>query len=60
MNRLQVPNHEHVDLLWGRDVDKLVIPKVLEALKRPSSVVAAATAALDDQGMDSRTPSDND
>ncbi|CAE6457182.1 unnamed protein product, partial [Rhizoctonia solani] len=28
-----VPNHEHLDMLWGQDVDKLVIPHVLRALK---------------------------
>ena len=38
----QLPDHtvakpilgyEHVDILWGRDVDKLVLPEVLKALR---------------------------
>ncbi|KAG8933996.1 hypothetical protein FRC01_005893 [Tulasnella sp. 417] len=28
-----VPGHEHLDVLWGRDVGKLVIPRVLETLR---------------------------
>jgi lysosomal acid lipase/cholesteryl ester hydrolase len=27
-----IPDHEHVDMIWGRDVKQLVIPHVLEAL----------------------------
>ena len=29
----KVPGYEHLDLLWGKDVDKLVIPHVLNLLK---------------------------
>jgi len=29
-----VHGHEHIDLLWGRDVHQVVIPKVLEVLKK--------------------------
>ncbi|KAG9124338.1 cholesterol esterase [Ceratobasidium sp. 392] len=29
-----VPNHEHVDMLWGRDVHQVVIPHVLRTLKQ--------------------------
>ncbi|EJU01447.1 alpha/beta-hydrolase [Dacryopinax primogenitus] len=28
-----IPGHEHVDMLWGEDVHKLIIPRVLDALK---------------------------
>ncbi|KAB5594219.1 hypothetical protein CTheo_2300 [Ceratobasidium theobromae] len=28
-----VPNYEHLDILWGRDVHKLVFPHILRALK---------------------------
>ena len=28
-----IKDYEHVDILWGKDVDTLVIPRVLEALK---------------------------
>jgi len=31
---MQIPSYEHVDLLWGRAVDKLVIPEVVQALDR--------------------------
>ncbi|KZV79951.1 alpha/beta-hydrolase [Exidia glandulosa HHB12029] len=27
-----IPAYEHVDMIWGKDVDKLIIPHVLEAL----------------------------
>lgn len=27
-------SYEHVDILWGKDVDRDVIPEVLDALKR--------------------------
>ncbi|KZT54479.1 alpha/beta-hydrolase [Calocera cornea HHB12733] len=29
-----IPGHEHVDMLWAEDVNELVIPRVLEALKQ--------------------------
>ena len=28
-----IPDHEHVDMIWGREVQQLVIPHVLEALE---------------------------
>ncbi|KAG9046551.1 hypothetical protein FS837_004207 [Tulasnella sp. UAMH 9824] len=33
-----VPGHEHLDVLWGRDVGKLVIPRVLETLRMYSNL----------------------
>ena len=30
---IEVPHFEHLDFLWAQDVDKLVFPHVLEALK---------------------------
>ena len=30
----EVENYEHLDLLWGRDVDKFVFPHVLENLRK--------------------------
>ena len=30
----QIPKYEHVDVLWGKSVDKVVIPEVLRALER--------------------------
>jgi lysosomal acid lipase/cholesteryl ester hydrolase len=35
-----IANHEHVDILWGRDVNLLVFPKVLEILKSESHAVS--------------------
>ena len=29
----KIENHEHLDLLWGKDVDKLVFPHIFEFLK---------------------------
>ncbi|GJJ14839.1 hypothetical protein Clacol_009107 [Clathrus columnatus] len=29
-----IPKHEHVDILWGKDVDKLVFPEVFRALEK--------------------------
>jgi len=29
----KIENHEHLDLLWGKDVDKLVFPQIFEFLK---------------------------
>ena len=31
MNKLS-QGYEHLDLLWGRNVDKIVIPKVIDTL----------------------------
>ena len=31
---IKADNYEHLDLLWGKDVDKVVFPHVLEALDR--------------------------
>jgi len=28
-----IPNYEHIDLLWGDEVDKVVIPRILDALE---------------------------
>lgn len=33
----EIPHYEHLDFLWAEDVDKLVIPHVLEALEAYSS-----------------------
>jgi lysosomal acid lipase/cholesteryl ester hydrolase len=29
-----IHKHEHIDILWGKEVDTLVIPEVLKRLKR--------------------------
>ena len=29
----KIENHEHLDLLWGKDVDNLVFPHIFEFLK---------------------------
>lgn len=41
-----IPKYEHLDLLWASDVDKLVFPHVLEALKSYSQQGQAKQQAL--------------
>lgn len=41
-----IPKYEHLDLLWASDVDKLVFPHVLEALKSYSRPGQAKQQAL--------------
>lgn len=38
----KVENYEHLDILWGKDVDKVVIPHVLEYLKKYADPVEGA------------------
>jgi len=46
-----VPNHEHLDMLWGHDVHEVVIPHVLRALKRTHTrLVGAADSGSDSSG----------
>ena len=41
----KVDNYEHLDLLWGQDVDKVVFPHVLEFLKTYAEPVSGSKAA---------------
>ncbi|KAF8609096.1 triacylglycerol lipase, partial [Ceratobasidium sp. AG-I] len=41
-----VPNHEHVDMLWGHDVHEVVIPHVLRALKQAHGENGAAEGSV--------------
>src|SRR3981189_996218 len=47
----KVDNYEHLDLLWGRDVDKVVFPHVLEFLKTYAEPVDGSKA-LEAQSME--------
>jgi len=47
----KVNNYEHLDLLWGKDVDKVVIPHVLEFLKTYAEPVSGSKA-LEAQSME--------
>src|SRR5579862_3434044 len=46
----KVDNYEHLDLLWGKDVDKVVFPHVLEYLKTYAEPVMGSKA-LEAQSM---------
>lgn len=41
----KVDNYEHLDLLWGKDVDKVVFPHVLEYLHTYAEPVSGSKAA---------------
>jgi hypothetical protein len=41
----KVDNYEHLDLLWGQDVDKVVFPHVLEFLKTYAEPVSGSKGA---------------
>ncbi|CAE6531823.1 unnamed protein product [Rhizoctonia solani] len=47
-----VPNHEHLDMLWGQDVDKLVIPHVIRALKDTHTKSAEETPRSSGDGAE--------
>jgi len=48
MRLSQIPKHEHVDILWGKNVHKVVIPEVLAALdmfsEKPSKTLHSASS----------------
>jgi hypothetical protein len=46
----KVDNYEHLDLLWGQDVDKVVFPHVLEFLKTYAEPVSGSKAAEAEAG----------
>jgi hypothetical protein len=50
----KVDNYEHLDLLWGKDVDKVVFPHVLEFLKTYAEPVNGSKA-LEAQSMEKTT-----
>lgn len=50
----KVDNYEHLDLLWGKDVDKVVFPHVLEFLKTYAEPVSGSKA-LEAQSMENKT-----
>lgn len=33
-----IPNHEHLDMIWGKDVDSLIFPYIFSALRRVNGV----------------------
>jgi hypothetical protein len=60
-----IEDHEHVDILWGSNVHKLVIPKVLEALGTPERADTDRMLDIDEErrtitttGVHSETCSD--
>ncbi|KAG8700687.1 hypothetical protein FRC08_004556 [Ceratobasidium sp. 394] len=51
-----VPNHEHVDMLWGRDVHEVVIPHVLRALKQTHTGVNGVSGSISEASGDGAEP----
>ncbi|KAG8748524.1 hypothetical protein FRC10_003658 [Ceratobasidium sp. 414] len=51
-----VPNHEHVDMLWGHDVHEVVIPHVLRALKQTRMRVNGVSDGVGGAGGDGAEP----
>jgi hypothetical protein len=45
----KVDNYEHLDLLWGKDVDKLVFPHIFEFLK---TYAEPAEGRKEEEGQD--------
>jgi lysosomal acid lipase/cholesteryl ester hydrolase len=41
---VEIPHYEHLDFLWGKEVDKLVFPHVLDALKHYASTGTSGRA----------------
>lgn len=56
-----IEGHEHVDILWGKEVDKLVIPRVLECLKGVEAARKSRTRYLGvGNGIGTGTGTDGD
>jgi len=51
-----VPNHEHVDMLWGQDVHEVVIPHVLHALKQTHGRVNGVESSGSESSGDGAEP----
>ncbi|KAG9101169.1 hypothetical protein FRC06_003305 [Ceratobasidium sp. 370] len=51
-----VPNHEHVDMLWGRDVHQVVIPHVLRVLKQTRVRVNGVSDSVSEASGDGAEP----
>ncbi|QRV76292.1 alpha/beta hydrolase family protein [Ceratobasidium sp. AG-Ba] len=51
-----VPNHEHLDMLWGRDVHEVVIPQVMRALKQAHVRVNGISDAGSEESGDGAEP----
>jgi hypothetical protein len=50
----KVDNYEHLDLLWGKDVDKLVFPHIFEFLKTYAEPAEGRKAEGDQDGSSLR------
>ncbi|KAF8527124.1 Alpha/Beta hydrolase protein [Gautieria morchelliformis] len=48
-----IPKYEHVDVLWGKDVHKVVIPEVLHALKHHCEKPTSLTSLKRELGAES-------
>ncbi|KAK9243705.1 Alpha/Beta hydrolase protein [Lipomyces tetrasporus] len=44
---IPVEDHEHLDIIWGRDVQQMVMPHVLKVLEKYFSVPVSRRAALE-------------
>jgi hypothetical protein len=51
----KVEDYEHLDILWGKDVDKVVIPHVLEFLKAFAEPVEGSKADEARSAIDAET-----
>jgi hypothetical protein len=53
----KVDNYEHLDLLWGKDVDKVVFPHVLEFLRTYAEPIPGSKAAeAETQSLETEPP----